>query len=67
MPGMGGRELYERILQQRPKIKVLYMSGYTDNGIVRRGVLDPGTPFLQKPFSPISLARKVKEVLETRE
>jgi CheY-like chemotaxis protein len=66
MPGMGGRELYERILQQRPKIKVLYMSGYTDNGIVRRGVLDPGTPFLQKPFSPISLARKVKEVLETR-
>ena len=67
MPGMGGRELYERILQRRPKIKVLYMSGYTDNAIVRRGVLDPGTPFLQKPFSPISLARKVKEVLETRE
>jgi nitrogen-specific signal transduction histidine kinase len=66
MPGMGGRELYERILQQRPKIKVLYMSGYTDKAIVRRGVLDPGTSFLQKPFSPISLARKVKEVLETR-
>jgi CheY-like chemotaxis protein len=66
MPGMGGREFYERILQQRPKIKVLYMSGYTDNAIVRRGVLDPGTPFLQKPFSPISLARKVKDVLETR-
>jgi len=67
MPGLGGRELYERILQRRPKIKVLYMSGYTDNAIVRRGVLDPGTPFLQKPFSPVSLARKVKEVLETRE
>ncbi|HEX9849256.1 hybrid sensor histidine kinase/response regulator [Candidatus Deferrimicrobium sp.] len=66
MPGMGGRELYERILQQRPKIKVLYMSGYTDKAIVRRGVLDPGTSFLQKPFSPISLARKVKEVLEPR-
>jgi two-component system cell cycle sensor histidine kinase/response regulator CckA len=67
MPGMGGRKLYERILRQRPKIKVLYMSGHTDDAIVRRGVLDPGTPFLQKPFSPISLARKVKEVLEIQD
>lgn len=65
MPRMGGRELYERIRRQRPEIKVLYMSGYTDNAIVHQSVLDPGTAFLQKPYTPISLARKVKEVLET--
>ena len=64
MPRMGGRELYDRIRRQRPEIKVLYMSGYTDNAIVHHGVLDPGTAFLQKPYSPISLARKVMEVLE---
>lgn len=64
MPKMGGRDLYDRIRQQHPEIKVLYMSGYTDNAIVHHRVLDPGTAFLQKPFSPISLARKVKEVLE---
>ena len=66
MPRMGGRELYDRIRQQRPEIKVLYMSGYTDNAIVHQGVLDQGTAFLQKPYSPTSLAKKVKEVLEAR-
>jgi PAS domain S-box-containing protein len=65
MPRMGGRELYERIRQQLPGIKVLYMSGYTDDAIVHHGVLEEGTAFLQKPYSPISLVRKVKEVLET--
>ena len=64
MPWMGGPELFERIRQLRPGIKVLYVSGYTDNAIVHQGVLDPGIAFLQKPYSPISLARKVKEVLE---
>jgi PAS domain S-box-containing protein len=64
MPRMGGPELYERLRQLRPGIKVLYMSGYTDDAIVHQGVLDPGTAFLQKPYSPISLARKVKEVLD---
>jgi len=66
MPRMGGRELYDRIRQQHSAVKVLFMSGYTDDAIVHHGVLDPGTAFLQKPFSPISLARKVKEVLETQ-
>jgi CheY-like chemotaxis protein len=66
MPRMGGRELYDRIRQQRPEIKVLYMSGYTDNAIVHQGVLDQGTAFLQKPYSPTSLAKKVREVLEAR-
>ncbi len=64
MPRMGGVELYRRLQQARPGIKVIYMSGYTDNAIVHQGVLDPCTAFLQKPFSPIGLARKVKEVLQ---
>lgn len=66
MPRLGGRELYERLRQLRPGIKVLYMSGYTDNAIVHQGVLDPGIAFLQKPCSPISMVRKVKEVLEEK-
>jgi CheY-like chemotaxis protein len=66
MPRMGGRELYDRVRQQRSEIKVLFMSGYTDYAIVRHRELDPGTVFLQKPYTPISLARKVKEVLETK-
>jgi CheY-like chemotaxis protein len=64
MPGMGGPELFERIRQLRPGIKVLYVSGYTNDAIVHQGVLDPGIAFLQKPYSPTSLVRKVKDVLE---
>jgi len=63
MPGMSGRELVERLRKDRPDLKVLYMSGYTDNAIVHHGVLDPGTPFLQKPFTRHSLAAKIREVL----
>ena len=64
MPGIGGREVAARVLAQRPGVRVLYMSGYTTNAIVHHGVLDPGTFFIQKPFTPSSLAAKVREVLD---
>ena len=63
MPQMGGRVLAEKLVKSRPALKVLYMSGYTDNAIVHHGVLDAGTQFLAKPFTAGSLAQKVQEVL----
>ncbi len=66
MPGMNGRALARRFAETHPDMRVLYISGYTDNAIVQRGALDPGTPFLEKPFSPDALARKVREVLDAR-
>ncbi len=64
MPGMSGRELAERLSSAHPALRVLYMSGYTDEAIVHHGVLLPGTHFLQKPFSADGLAIKVREVLD---
>jgi CheY-like chemotaxis protein len=65
MPKMSGRELGERIRLHRPDLRILYMSGYTDDSILRHGVLVDGIPFLQKPFTAEVLARKVREVLDS--
>ncbi len=64
MPNMSGKELAKKIHEIYPDIKICYMSGYTDNAIVRHGVLDKGVHLIQKPFSPPELAQKVREVLE---
>jgi PAS domain S-box-containing protein len=65
MPGMNGREVYERMSQLRPGLKVLYMSGYTQSAIVHRGVLEPGTAFVQKPFTIPGFLERVRETLDT--
>ena len=67
MPLMSGREVAEKLAKLHPQIKILYMSGYTDDTVVRHGVLESGMAFLQKPFSPDTLARKVREVLDAQE
>jgi two-component system, cell cycle sensor histidine kinase and response regulator CckA len=64
MPQMGGKELADQLKIFRPDVKVLYTSGYTDDAIVHHGVLEPGTHFLQKPFSLKTLSHKVREVLD---
>jgi two-component system cell cycle sensor histidine kinase/response regulator CckA len=64
MPQMSGRELAERLAPMRPEMHVLYMSGYPDNTIVQHGVLEPGTAFLQKPFTINALELKVREILD---
>ena len=63
MPGGSGPELSKRLIELRPALKVIYMSGYTDAAIVHHGVLDPGIAFLQKPFTSETLDRKIREVL----
>jgi signal transduction histidine kinase/CheY-like chemotaxis protein len=64
MPRMSGRELAERLGPLRPDLSVLYMSGYTDDAVIRHGVLGAGTAFLQKPFAPAALVQRVRESLD---
>jgi DNA-binding response OmpR family regulator len=64
MPGGGGFQLAQQLLTERPGMRVLYMSGYTDEAVVRHGLLERGLNYLQKPFTPAVLARRVREVLD---
>jgi two-component system, cell cycle sensor histidine kinase and response regulator CckA len=64
MPRMGGKPLAEQVARLRPAIRVLFMSGYTDAAVIQHSQAQPGSAFLQKPFSPATLARKVREVLD---
>jgi hypothetical protein len=64
MPEMGGRELARRLVEHSPGLPVLFMSGYTGDDVVHRGLLEPGAPFQQKPFTPVGLATKVRAMLD---
>ena len=63
MPEMSGRVLAAQLGERMPELRVLFMSGYTDDAVVRHGVLESGMEFLQKPFTPELLARRIREVL----
>ena len=65
MPDIGGSELAKKLEKLKPDMKVLFISGYTDDAIVHHGVLDEGVAFLQKPFSPQTLVKKVREILDS--
>jgi CheY-like chemotaxis protein len=64
MPGASGPELTRQLVERRPALKVIYMSGYTEDAIVHHGVLDPGIAFLNKPFTSQTLGAKIREVLD---
>jgi CheY-like chemotaxis protein len=65
MPELGGREVVERALKLRPGLKVMFMSGHTQDVVLREGI-QKGTAFLQKPFTPAGLAQKVREALDSQ-
>ena len=64
LPGSSGPELFQRLSLRDPRLKVLYMSGYTDDAVFRTGRLQPGVAFIQKPFTAEGIRRKVREVLD---
>ena len=64
MPGASGPELTRELIERRPSLKVIYMSGYTEDAIVHHGVLAPGIAFVHKPFTSQTLGRKIRQVLE---
>jgi two-component system cell cycle sensor histidine kinase/response regulator CckA len=64
MPGASGPELTRQLVERRPALRVVYMSGYTEEAIVQRGVIQPGIAFLNKPFTSDALAEKISEALE---
>jgi CheY-like chemotaxis protein len=66
MPGLGGREMAARLAERWPDVPILFISGYTGMDVVRRGLLDEGDEFLQKPLAPEALARKVREMVDAR-
>ena len=65
MPGIPGRRVAEQIGEWHPETKVLYVSGYTNDDIVRNGVLHDAVHFVQKPFAPAAIAHKVREILSS--
>ena len=65
MPGMGAGQLVDELVAERPQLRVLYISGYTDDEVSRRGVTQSGAAFIHKPFTPVELMQKVREVLES--
>jgi CheY-like chemotaxis protein len=65
MPELGGRELAARLALLEPAIPVLYMSGYTGEDVIQRGLMDPGSHFQPKPFTPDGLARTIRELLDS--
>ncbi|MEW6659506.1 MAG: PAS domain S-box protein [Thermodesulfobacteriota bacterium] len=67
LPQMSGPRIAARMAHLQPEMKVLFMSGYTENAIVHHGLLDQGLPFIPKPFKPVTLVRKVREVLDAQE
>jgi two-component system cell cycle sensor histidine kinase/response regulator CckA len=64
MPESDGPPLFDRLAKVHPNLRVLYISGYADEAVVRHGVIVEGTPFLQKPFTPLALSGKIREVLD---
>ena len=66
MPGIGGKDVAEKMQEFCPNTKLIFMSGYTNNAIVHHGVLDDKTNFIQKPFTPISLLKKIRDVIDLK-